>query len=62
MSKYFITDTGKPIEVTSSTSGKRVTTLPRYGVWLRNKVVEVGDDLEYLQKKYDVPDSKIHKL
>jgi hypothetical protein len=49
------------MEVTSE--GKHVMTLPRYGVWVKDgDVIEVSDDLAYLQKKYNVPDSDVHKL
>jgi len=63
-SVYYITDLGEDViaEPSSLTSGIAVI-LPRYGVWRSGgDVVEVNDDLKYLQEKYNVPTSQVHVL
>lgn len=61
----FISDLGKSHE---AEIGGTKTIVGRYAVWLpvagseRHQVVEVGDDLEVLQKKYDVPIERVLKL
>jgi len=59
-SVYFITDMGENLLLAHEGGWD---TLPRYGVWRRGgDVVEVGDDLRFLQDKYDVPSSQVHVL
>lgn len=62
----FITDMGSAMPMTDE-NGKVVSTIPRYGVWgeqgrHKPQVIECHDDLDYLKKKHDVPDSRVVKL
>ena len=59
----FITDMGEKLKMTNQKTGK-ITELPRFAYWDdmgRNKaeVKECSDDLEYLKKKYNVPDNHV---
>lgn len=60
--KVFISDLGAPSE--TEIDGKSVT-VGRYAVWSpvsncdRHQVIEVGDNLEALVKKYNVPAERI---
>ena len=63
--KFFITDLGK--EQSTVINGVQVT-IGRYAVWSPSKnsrqhvIVEVGGDLDALQKKYSVSDDRICRL
>lgn len=59
----FITDNGENLELTNQQTGE-VMRLPRYGYWedlgrQKPEVKELSDDLEYLKKKYNVPDDHV---
>lgn len=62
---FFITDLGAP---QSAVINDENVTIGRYAVWSPSKsannhtIVEVGDDLAALQKKYSVSDEKICRL
>ena len=61
----FITDFGHATSWEDANTKTRVE-LPRYGVWSdegrkKPEVVEVGDDLDALQRKYG-PDLPVHEL
>ncbi len=63
--KFFITDLGT--EQSTLIGGVQVT-IGRYAVWSPSKnasqhaIVEVGSDLDTLQKKYSVSDDRICRL
>lgn len=63
--RFFITDLGEP--QTAVVNDKQVT-IGRYAVWSpakntqQHSIVEVGDDLEALKKKYFVSDERICRL
>ncbi len=63
--KFFITDLGA--EQSTLISGVQVT-VGRYAVWSPSKnarqhaIVEVGNDLDALKKKYSVSDDRICRL
>lgn len=63
--KFFITDLGA--EQNALISNEQVT-IGRYAVWSPSKnarqhtIVEVGSDLEVLQKKYSVSGDRVCKL
>jgi len=60
-SVYFITDIGEDL-IASASDGTELP-LPRYGVWRRDVgVVEAGEDIAFLQEKYNVPNSQVHVL
>jgi len=55
--EFVITDNGKQLKITDTKTGKEKGLLPRYGVWgvvkgVMELVVDVGDDLNLLKKKY----------
>lgn len=63
--KAFITDLG---ENQCSVIEKQEMIVGRYAVWspLRNsknhQVIEVGENLEYLRKKYQIPEDRVCRL
>lgn len=63
--KAFITDMG--ISRTSVIDGKEVT-VGRYAVWSpvtnsrSHQVVEVGEDLDELRRKYNIPEERVCRL
>lgn len=72
--QMYITDDGKGeyvnVENTDLNTGEKnykKEYLPRYSVWAYNpqkdrfEVVDIDDDLEKLQKKYNIPDNKVYK-
>ncbi len=65
--KGFITDFGKSFEAIDAKTGKVAMVIPRYGYWDdkgrgKPETVESSDDLEYLMKKYNVPEDKVVSL
>lgn len=60
--KIFITDLGKQVIVEQGIENLR------YAVWKpeqstrRHQIIEVGNDLEQLQKKYDVPTELVMRV
>jgi hypothetical protein len=56
MTRGFITDFGRPVEMTDGQG--QSSFLPRYGVWVwnpnkrRHEVTECGNDLEALRARY----------
>jgi hypothetical protein len=61
-----ITDFGAALEMEDVATGE-ISTLPRYGVWAeagrgKHEVVETGDDLEYLLKKYGLTIKQVTRL
>ena len=66
MVKPFITDMGEKLKMTDQKTGQ-VVEIPQYAYWEdlgRNKpeVKEVGDDLEVLKRKYNVPDNAVFSM
>lgn len=63
--KVFITDLG---EKQTSVIGEKEVTIGRYAVWSpsansrNHMIIEVGENLEALQKKYSVPDNRVCRL
>lgn len=63
--KVFITDLGKN---QTAVIGEKEVAVGRYAVWSPSKnsrnhlIIEVGDNLETLQKKYSVPDNRVCRL
>lgn len=63
--KVFITDLG---ESGSSVIGNQETVVGRYAVWSpltnskNHQVIEVGENLEYLRKKYRIPEDRVCRL
>lgn len=63
--KAFITDMG--ISRTSVIDGKEIT-VGRYAVWSpvtnsrSHQVVEVGEDLDELKRKYNIPEERVCRL
>ena len=60
--KKFISDLGKSSNITV---GDVTQLMGRYAVWVptddgRHQVVEVGDNVEILKKKYDIPQERIY--
>lgn len=63
--KVFITDLG---ESGSSVIENQETVVGRYAVWSpltnskNHQVIEVGENLEYLRKKYRIPEDRVCRL
>lgn len=63
--KAFITDVG---ESRSSVVENQETIVGRYAVWSpltnskNHQVIEVGENLEYLRKKYCIPEERVCRL
>ena len=61
-----ITDFGASIEMEDVDTGE-ITSLPRYGVWGeagrgKHEVIETGNDLEYLLKKYGLTMKQVTRI
>ena len=61
--KHMITDMGKKVKAVPTDGGKPLE-IPRYGVWDRRtgNVVDTGNDLGKLLKKYDLPKESVFKM
>lgn len=63
--KTFITDLG---ENQTSVIGEKEVTVGRYAVWSplqgskNHQVIEVGEDLEALKSKYNIPEERVCRL
>lgn len=62
--KGFITDFGQSLEARDAKTGEVNMVIPRYGYWDdkgrgKPEVIESSDDLDYLMKKYDVPEDRV---
>lgn len=51
MNKVIIMDLGEEKEITNIISGEKLI-IPRYGVWIDNDVIEVGNNIDSLRDKY----------
>lgn len=70
--KYAIMDMGNkyPVDIgleMTKPGGGTTTSISRYGVWVMSgrtakEVVDTGNDLKKLQKKYNVPDNMVFKI
>jgi hypothetical protein len=62
----FITDNQKNLEVKDGQTGDTILSLPRYGVWMvangKYEVVDTGDNLPDLIKKYKIKPEHIYIL
>lgn len=49
----FIMDMGKAVMIKNLATGESIE-IPRYGVWINETVVDVGNDLKALKEQYSI--------
>ena len=62
----FITDMGEKPKIKNTATGEMME-LNQYGYWCdmgkgKPEVKETSDDLEYLKKKYSIPDNRVFSM